>query len=101
MARPVPTTILESYNEETDTMLQINEAEGIFCIFYKGKPLTLLQTKNFETEGIRKYLKICWTQSGHAFRAVKKLNNKFDSEDFTVVKVTEVKRLSDSFYGIK
>lgn len=103
MGRPVPNTLLESYDEELDSMLQVDETEGVYCIFYKEQPFTLVQNMKYESSDKpnRKYQRISWTKSGHAFRAAKKLNNLFDCNDFTVVKVTEVKKLSDSYYGMK
>jgi len=103
MARPIPTTILELYDDDTDNMLQVDETDGVFCLFYKGKPFSLVQNVQFEStpKPIRKYLKVSWTKSGHAFRAARKWNNMFNCRDFTVVKVTEVKQLSDSYYGMK
>jgi hypothetical protein len=104
MARPVPVTLLESYNEETDTMLQVNEAEGYFALFYKGAPINLCNALKWEElgetgKGPKKYVRCQWPQSGHAFSKARKLNKLYDTDEFTVVKVTEVKTLDDSYYA--
>lgn len=88
MARPKPTIILEqvdkSYNSE-----QILKAEAIFAVYYESKPINLRTLNTLVNYPGPKYKKVSFSNSGHAFNLADRLNKKFNTDLFSVVKLTD------------
>lgn len=88
MARPKPTIIIEhtdrSYNAE-----QILEADAIYAVFYDDKPINLRSLNTLVNYPGPKYKKVSFSNSGHAFNLADRLNRKFNTNKFTVVKLTQ------------
>lgn len=88
MARPKPTIIMEdvdrNYNSE-----QILEADAIYAVYYKGKPINLRTLNTLVNYPGPKYKKVSFSNSGHAFNLADRLNKKFNTVDFSVVKLLE------------
>ena len=88
MARPKPTIILDqvdkNYNSE-----QILKAEAIYAVYYEGKPINLRTTNTLVNYPGPKYKKVSFSNSGHAFNLADKLNKTFQTDEFTVVKLTQ------------
>ena len=88
MARPKPTIILDqvdkSYNSE-----QILKAEAIYAVYYEGKPINLRTTNTLVNYPGPKYKKVSFSNSGHAFNLADRLNKKFNTDLFSVVKLTD------------
>ena len=75
--------------------LQVCEADAIFAVFYRGKPINLKTQSNIEIDYPGpKYAKSSFANSAHAFNLAEKLNKKFDCEDFSVVMLTTGRTLS-------
>ena len=87
MARPKPTIILDqvdkSYNSE-----QILKAEAIFAVYYESKPINLRTLNTLVNYPGPKYKKVSFSNSGHAFNLADRLNKKFNTDLFSVVKLT-------------
>ena len=87
MARPKPTIILEqvdqSYNSE-----QILKAEAIYAVYYEGNPINLRTLNTLVNYPGPKYKKVSFSNSGHAFNLSDRLNKKFNTDLFSVVKLT-------------
>ena len=87
MARPKPTIILDqvdkNYNSE-----QILKAEAIYAVYYEGKPINLRTTNTLVNYPGPKYKKVSFSNSGHAFNLADRLNKKFNTDLFSVVKLT-------------
>lgn len=88
MARPKPTIIMEdvdrSYNSE-----QILEADAIYAVYYKNKPINLRTLNTLVNYPGPKYKKVSFSNSGHAFNLSDRLNKKFNTAEFSVVKLLE------------
>jgi hypothetical protein len=88
MARPKPTIIVEqvdrNYNAE-----QILEADAIYAVFYEGAPVNLRSLNTLVNYPGPKYKKVSFSNSGHAFNLADRLNRKFRTDKFTVVKLTQ------------
>jgi len=66
---------------------QILEAEGIWAVFYHGKPINLKSFNMLVHYANSKYKKVSFSNSGHAINLAKKLNKQFSTDAFTVVKL--------------
>ena len=88
MARPKPTIILDqvdkSYNSE-----QILKAEAIYAVYYESKPINLRTLNTLVNYPGPKYKKVSFSNSGHAFNLADRLNKKFNTDLFSVVKLTD------------
>jgi hypothetical protein len=95
MSRPRPTVLLEITNKKTYKTEQVLEAEAIWAVFYKDKPINLKITSLIVQQLGPKYKKVSFSNSGHAFNLAEKLNKMFNSNDFSVYKLTTGEKLSD------
>ena len=88
MARPKPTIILDqvdkSYNSE-----QILKAEAIYAVYYEGNPINLRTLNTLVNYPGPKYKKVSFSNSGHAFNLSDRLNKKFNTNKFNVVKLLD------------
>ena len=88
MARPKPTIILDqvdkSYNSE-----QILKAEAIYAVYYERKPINLRTLNTLVNYPGPKYKKVSFSNSGHAFNLADRLNKKFNTDLFSVVRLTD------------
>jgi hypothetical protein len=87
MARPKPNILLENVNSKTYKAEQVLEAEAIYAVFYKGKPVNLRTLSHLISYPGPKYKKISFSNKGHAFNLMEKLNKLFKTEDFKVYKL--------------
>jgi hypothetical protein len=88
MARPKPNIILDqvdkSYNSE-----QILEADAIYAVYYENKPINLRTMNTLVNYPGPKYKKVSFSNSGHAFNLSDRLNKKFNTNKFNVVKLID------------
>lgn len=92
MARPKPTILLTHVDQKTFRSEEILDAEAIYAVFYKGRPFNLRTFMNsLRDYPGPKYKKVSFSNSGHAFNLMEKLNKLFKTTDFTVVELTEGK----------
>ena len=89
MSRPKPTVLLSVSNKETYKQEEVLAAEGIWAVFYDGKPINLKSSSLVSNYPGPKYKKVSFSNPGHALNLAKKLNETFATEEFTVVKLTE------------
>jgi len=89
MARPKPTIILENINSKNYKAEQVLDAEAIYAVFYKGKPVNLRTLSHLVSYPGPKYKKVSFSNSGHAFNLAERLNKLFKTTDFAVYKLTE------------
>lgn len=86
MARPAPKIICE--HTEDALTFQIGEANAIYAILYKGKPIKLRRfNENLRYQGY-KYSKTSFPEPGHALRLARHLNLVHDTTDFGVAVMT-------------
>jgi len=88
MSRPKPTVLLEQTNKKTYKTDQVLEADAIWAVFYKDKPVNLKTTSIVAERLGPKYKKVSFSNAGHAFNLAEKLNKQFNTNDFSVYKLT-------------
>lgn len=94
MSRPKPTVLMEITSKKTYKTEQVLEAEAIWAVFYKGKPVNLKTTSIVAHQLGPKYKKVSFSNSGHAINLAEKLNKIFNCDDFAVFKLTTGEQLS-------
>jgi hypothetical protein len=88
MSRPKPNILLEVTNKKNYKTEQVLEADAIWAVFYKDKPVNLKTTSIVAQDLGPKYKKVSFSNAGHAFNLAEKLNKLFKTTDFAVVKLT-------------
>ena len=88
MSRPKPDIILENVNKKTYRPEQVLKAEAIWAVFYQNNPFNLKSSNVLTNYPGPKYKKVSFSNPGHAHNLAKKLNDLFNSTDFTVVRLT-------------
>lgn len=88
MSRPKPTILLSHTNSSTYKSEQVLEAEAIYAVFYKGKPINMRSLNSLIDYPGPKYKKTSFSNSGHAFNLAERLNKMFKTTDFEVYKLT-------------
>jgi len=72
MSRPKPNVLLEHVNKTTYKSDQILSSDGIWAVFYDGKPINL-KTQNILVQYPGpKYKKVSFSNPGHAHNLAKK-----------------------------
>lgn len=87
MTRPKPKVLLSVSNEKTNKVEEVLEADCVYAVFYKGKPINLRIKSEFVDHSQSKYRKSSFQNEGHALHLAKKLNKKYDTNEFYVVKL--------------
>lgn len=93
MSRPKPNVLLEITNKKTYKTEQVLEADAIWAVFYKDKPVNLKTTSIVAQHLGPKYKKVSFSNRGHAFNLAEKLNKMFNCQDFAVFKLTTGERV--------
>ena len=95
MSRPKPTVLLQHSNKTTFKLDEVLAAEGIWAVFYDGKPINLKSSSLVANYPGPKYKKVSFSNPGHAHNLAKKLNEMFRSEEFEVYKLTQGEMVHD------
>ena len=85
MSRPKPEVLLEKTDKATYKTEQVLAADGIWAVFYEGKPINLKTGNQLIQYPGPKYVKVSFSNQGHAINLAKKLNSKYNTDKFTVV----------------
>lgn len=85
MARPKPQVLLE-HTDKNFRSEQVLESEAIYAVCYKGSPINLKSFNNLTDSGSAKYKKTSFSNEAHCINLASRLNQKFKTNDFTVVK---------------
>ena len=97
MARPKPTILLTHVDPGTYKSEEVLEAEAIYAVFYKGNPFNLRTFLNsLQDYPGPKYKKVSFSNPGHAFNLMEKMNKLFKCSDFTVVELKEGSLVNES-----
>jgi hypothetical protein len=89
MSRPKPEILLQHINKSNYKSDQILSSEGIWSVFYDGKPINLKSQNLLVAYPGPKYKKTSFSNPGHAKNLAKKLNVLFKTDKFTVVLLTQ------------
>lgn len=95
MSRPKPKILLEVTNKKTYKTEQVLESEAIWAVFYCDKPINLKVSSLLAQQLGPKYKKVSFSNSGHAINLAAKLNKLFNSQDFSVFKLTTGEKMTD------
>ena len=97
MARPKPTILLTHVDPGTYKSEEVLEADAIYAVFYKGSPFNLRTFLNsLQDYPGPKYKKVSFSNPGHAFNLMEKMNKLFKCYDFTVVELKEGSLVNES-----
>ena len=96
MSRPKPKILLEHIDKKTYKSDQILAAEAIWAVFYQNKPFNLKTQNSLSNFPGPKYKKVSFSNPGHAHNLAKKLNDLFNSTEFTVVKLDKGETVKES-----
>jgi hypothetical protein len=89
MSRPKPSVLIEHTNKQTYKTEQVLAAEGVWAVFFDGKPINL-KTSNMLTQFPGpKYKKVSFSNKGHAINLARKLNIQFRTDKFSVLLLTQ------------
>lgn len=94
MARPKPKVLLE-HTDRSFRSEEVLEAEAIFAVFYQNQPVNLKSYNSLVDTPGAKYKKTSFSNSGHAFNLAERLNKKFNTKDFTVVKLVSGEQIQE------
>lgn len=89
MSRPKPQVLVEVTDKNTYKTEQVVAADGIWAVFYDGKPINLKTSNLLIQYPGPKYKKVSFSNSGHAINLAKKLNAQFKTNKFTVILLTQ------------
>jgi hypothetical protein len=95
MSRPKPNVLLEITNKKTYKTEQVLEADAIWAVFYKDKPINLKTSSIVAQQIGPKYKKVSFSNAGHAYNLAEKLNKVFNTADFSVFKLTTGEKLTN------
>ena len=87
MARPKPTILMEFTDPKNYRSEQILAADAIYAVFYDSKPINLRSLNTLVNFPGPKYKKVSFSNPGHAINLAKKMNSKYATDRFTVVKL--------------
>ena len=88
MSRPKPTVLVQDIADDMRAY-QVCEADAIYAVCHKGAPIKIKTWANIEHNYPGpKYAKTSFPTAGHAFNLCERLNQRFDTTDFTVVIMT-------------
>lgn len=86
MARPEP-KIIKTIEALDGSTWSITEADAQYIITYRGRPCGVRHHYYSLTKSCFKYQKLSYTGLGNARAQVKRLNDKFNCNDFDVMAV--------------
>ena len=89
MSRPKPTVILEKVEKETYKTEQVLASEGIWAVYYENRPINLKTFSMLVSYPGPKYKKVSFSNPGHAINLAKKLNARYNTDRFSVVKLDQ------------
>jgi hypothetical protein len=95
MARPKPQIILDHTNQINHKSEQILEADAIYAVYYDAAPINLRTLNGMAPQQGPKYKKVSFSNSGHAFNLVERLNKLFNTTRFSVFELRDGKEIKE------
>lgn len=93
MSRPKPEILLDFTDRKTFKSEQVLKADAIYAVFYDDMPINLRTKHSMLDYPGPKYKKCSFSNQGHAFNLVEKLNKLFKTDKFSVHMLTQGKKL--------
>lgn len=87
MSRPKPPILVEHLNKSTMKCDQILASASTWAVFFDGQPINVKTISAYFTNPTPRYKKSSFQNPGFAIALAKKLNKKFATDRFTVVKL--------------
>ena len=88
MARPKPNVLLE-HTDQNFRIEQVLDADAIYAVFHKEAPINLKSYNGLVDSPGAKYKKTSFSNEAHCVNLAQRLNAKFKTDQFTVVKFTK------------
>lgn len=98
MARPKPRVLLE-HTDKNFRSEQVLEAEAIYAVFFRGAPINLKSFNSLTDTPGAKYKKTSFSNAAHCFNLAERLNEKFRTDQFTVVKLVDGEQIEEDVDG--
>lgn len=89
MSRPKPEVLIEITDKATYRNEQVLASDGIWAVYFDGKPINLKTGNLLQQFPGPKYKKSSFSNPGHAINLARKLNAQFRTDKFTVVLLRE------------
>jgi|TARA_B100001109_G_C18456172_1_gene286819 hypothetical protein len=89
VSRPKPTVLLEKTDAKTYQTDQVLASEGIWAVYYENRPINLKTFSMLVSYPGPKYKKVSFSNPGHAINLAKKLNARYNTDRFSVVKLDQ------------
>lgn len=93
MSKQKPRVILEHRDESTFRKEEILEADEVYAVFYDDKPINIKSSPIDFSDPAPKYKKSSFQNPGFAINLAKKLNERYQTDKFTVVVLNEGRKL--------
>lgn len=84
MARPKPSVILEYVDPVTLKAEQVLDANAVYAVFFRGKPINVRTLHKLINTSPIKYKSVSFPNPGHALIMAKHLNELFNTKEFDV-----------------
>ena len=96
MPRPSAEILLEDIDDSMRSYA-VCVSHGVYTVLYGGQPISIRITPNIETPEYpnHKYPRTSFNNSGHAFNLAERLNQRFDTDLFTVCAMRPGRNISD------
>lgn len=88
MSKKKPEILLEKVDPETYKSTQILSGDHLYSVCYRGKPINMRTLNKLVSYPGPRYKKTVYTNEGYAKGLARRLNEMFDTDEFTVVKLT-------------
>lgn len=89
LSRPKPEILIEITDKNTYRTEQVLASQGIWAVFFDGRPINLKTGNMLQQFPGPKYKKSSFSNPGHAINLARKLNAQFRTDKFSVVLLTE------------
>lgn len=95
MSRPQPQILLQEI-DHNGRAIQVCAADSVYAVYYQNRPVTVRTHQNIEiVYPGPKYSKSTYTNPGHAFNLAERLNERFATEDFSVVLLSSGRTIAE------
>ncbi len=68
---------------------EVLESKGVYAIYYEDQPIAIRHTNSLVDNTPHRYKKTTFNNSAHGFNRVEALNKKFNTDKFSLQRVTE------------